>query len=122
MRAAAWPTKRPANSAVAHDARHILSDMPLHHRTPRNQREVARPLDQGLPQTRHIDRTGQATLYRLLHLLFEEGLDNFVRSPERDPQQFARLTGRNHEEPSHRTATSHLGKLTGAQRVPTYGR
>src|SRR3546814_3707813 len=64
MRAAAWPTKRPANSAVAHDARHILSDMPLHHRTPRNQREVARPLDQGLPPTRHIDRTGQATLYR----------------------------------------------------------
>src|SRR3546814_9812934 len=93
MRAAALPTKRPANSAVAHDARHILSDMPLHHRTPRNQREVARPLDQGLPPTRNIDRTGHATLYRLLNFHFDDWLANFARSPARDTQTFETLTG-----------------------------
>ena len=41
-RSAALPSERPAYAAVTHDARYALADVPLHHRTPRNQNKISR--------------------------------------------------------------------------------
>src|SRR3546814_3354073 len=42
----------PAYAALAHEARHGFTDVPFHHRTPGNQRDVARSLDEGVASAR----------------------------------------------------------------------
>src|SRR3546814_11039129 len=64
----------PAYAALAHEARHGFTDVPFHHRTPGNQREVARSLDEGVASARQIDRADQVPPNLLLRLRFHEGL------------------------------------------------
>src|SRR3546814_14686333 len=95
-RSAALPSERPAYAAVTHDARYDLADVPLHHRTPRNQNKISRPFDQRMTPASHIDGADSPTLNRLLQFRFSEGLADGARALTRHHQQFSTLARREH--------------------------
>lgn len=77
-RPTALASEGPTDAALAHDTRHALADMPLHHRPPRNQCKIARPLDQGMATAGHIDGADQPALNLLRRLRFGEGLADLL--------------------------------------------
>src|SRR3546814_19245556 len=81
-------------STIAHDAGHGFAYLPLEHRPPRDERELARFLDQRIASPGHFDHPAKPALDPLAGTRLRERHASFLRELAGDAHPFPALHGR----------------------------
>src|SRR3546814_12272272 len=83
-------------STIAHDAGHGFAYLPLEHRPPRDERELARFLDQRIASTGHFDHPAKPALYPLAGQRLRDRQATFLREVAGDAQPYPAPGRREH--------------------------